>query len=268
MNLTLARARTWPLANLPLRAMAHAARAYLRAYNNELFFDFRRNGEGWLVDQVCRLKSGGPLVCIDVGANHGEWTAVVLAARPDARIVACEMIPAFREALHERFSRLGSVTIAEFGLSDAESETTAYQTGDGGQVVTRPGSRKTPVATQVRLRRGDDLVAELGLATVHLVKIDTDGHEMKVLRGLRNTIEQHRPIIQFEYSEFTGLNRFYLRDFYAFFEPLDYSVGRLMPSRIEFGPYNKHDENFITKNFVAAPSSVREVLRRPFASHG
>jgi hypothetical protein len=56
--------------------MAYAARAYLRAYSSELFFDFRRNGEGWLFGQVCRLKSDGPLVCIDVGANHGEWTAI------------------------------------------------------------------------------------------------------------------------------------------------------------------------------------------------
>lgn len=254
MNLSLAKARTWPVVAFPLKALAWAARRYLRAYNNEADHNFARNGEAWLIARTCAAERQANPICIDVGANHGKWTASVLDVNPAARVVACEMLPVFRDALHKRFSGNAAVTIIESGLSDVEERRVGYQVGGGGQLFRRPSSVKPAIETDVALARGDDLISDLALTAVHVIKIDTDGYELNVLRGLEKTIAAHRPIIQFEYSEFTGLNRTYLRDFYEFFGAINYKVGCLMPTRVAFGKYNKHEENFLTKNYVAAPA--------------
>jgi FkbM family methyltransferase len=49
--------------------------------------------------------------------------------------------------------------------------------------------------TQVQVRRLD----ELGLAP-RFVKVDVEGHELSVLRGLTATIRQHRPLFLIEWS--------------------------------------------------------------------
>lgn len=46
--------------------------------------------------------------------------------------------------------------------------------------------------------RGDDIVKTLGVQSISLVKIDVEGAELEVLRGLKNSIMQFRPFILFE----------------------------------------------------------------------
>lgn len=41
----------------------------------------------------------------------------------------------------------------------------------------------------------DELVAGADLATVDLVKLDTEGTEPQVLEGMRDTLRRHRPVI-------------------------------------------------------------------------
>jgi FkbM family methyltransferase len=53
-------------------------------------------------------------------------------------------------------------------------------------------------ARTVTVRRGDELLGELELDSVALVKIDVEGAELDVLAGLRETLEQQRPAVIFE----------------------------------------------------------------------
>ena len=105
---------------------------------------------------------------------------------------------------------------------------------------------------------GDDLVRELGLTDVSLIKIDVDGYDIKVLRGLSSIIVEQRPIVQFEYSKFYIFTRCFLKDGYDFFIPLRYRIGRLMPGWIEFMEYSPRMEIFVTNNYVAVPEE-REI---------
>ena len=47
-------------------------------------------------------------------------------------------------------------------------------------------------------RRGDHVVAEIGIGTVSVLKMNVEGAELQVLRGLATTIAAHRPSILFE----------------------------------------------------------------------
>jgi len=48
----------------------------------------------------------------------------------------------------------------------------------------------------------DDFVAESGLQSLSLIKIDTDGHEYEVVAGARESINRFRPVVVFEACEY------------------------------------------------------------------
>jgi hypothetical protein len=56
-------------------------------------------------------------------------------------------------------------------------------------------------AVSVQRRRGDALLAELGVGRVDFIKIDVEAHEVFVLRGLMNTLQRDRPVITMEWND-------------------------------------------------------------------
>src|SRR5579862_3422185 len=73
----------------PARALAWSAAAYLKGFEN-CSFDMALNGERNVLE---RLRGFDIPVFLDVGANHGEWTKLVLAICPEAEIHAFEIAP-------------------------------------------------------------------------------------------------------------------------------------------------------------------------------
>jgi hypothetical protein len=54
---------------------------------------------------------------------------------------------------------------------------------------------------------GDTYLNEQRIDHVHLIKLDVDGNELEILRGLRNTLNRDRPIILIEAME--GIREFH-----------------------------------------------------------
>jgi hypothetical protein len=92
-----------------------------------------------------------------------------------------------------------------------------------------------------------------GLEQLALVKIDTEGHDLAVLRGARDLFASQRiSVAQFEYNHRWIYARCYLRDAFELFEPLGYRVGKLTPAGVEFYPsWDPELETFIEGNYVA-----------------
>ncbi|MBI5376045.1 MAG: FkbM family methyltransferase [Candidatus Schekmanbacteria bacterium] len=71
----------------------------------------------------------------------------------------------------------------------------------------------------------DDFCKEQNIRSIDFIKIDTDGHEMEVLKGSRKIISKCRPTILFELGVFMmeerELNFF---SYYDFFRSLDYRL--------------------------------------------
>ena len=217
-------------------------------FSNASNYDMDRNGERWLIERYA--PSLATRSVIDVGANMGDWSARVLAISPTTKIYAVDMVPSFASKLRERFR--ATATIVEAALSDRAESATGYRVGNGGRIP-RVTSPKKAEPFELHTLTGDDLVADLGLKDIAAIKIDVDGYDIKVLRGFATVIAEQRPIVQFEYSRFYIYTRSFLKDAYDFFEPLDYRIGRLMPSWIEFSEYDRSMEIFATNNYVAIP---------------
>ncbi len=142
-------------------------------------------------------------VFVDVGANAGAYSTVVEQVVGSRRLVLVEPLPGLAEVLRDRFPSSHVVAAA---LSDRRGSAriripsidgTAYATRATLNDHDEPGQSGFE-ELDVELRTLDDLVAELRLRRLDVLKIDVEGHELELLAGGRATIELLRPIVLIE----------------------------------------------------------------------
>lgn len=156
-----------------------------------------------LIERLLTRLPGGSV--FDVGANAGHHT--LFMARRARAVYAFEPVPSLATQIRERaeLNRLTHVEVFGFGLGDAEAElpfaaSTDENTGTGSFAGVGGGRPTLPLP----VRRGDQVHAELGRPRIDFVKIDVEGSEGKVLRGLSAMLEQCRPVVLFEWSARTS----------------------------------------------------------------
>lgn len=76
-------------------------------------------------------------------------------------------------------------------------------TTSGSHIVTEDSMNKNLISYDIKVERLDYLVSEAGLKQVDFIKIDTEGHELQVLKGSIDTIETFNPWIFLEFNSWT-----------------------------------------------------------------
>lgn len=142
----------------------------------------------------CRLPT--PRLVIDVGAHHGETVAHFVGAFPAAEILALEPINANFQVLQQNCGRWPNVTCFRLGLSDrvgdvsfilqTDSQTHSLELHNTASLTGHSAVETVPVTTL------DAFATARAWKTVDLLKIDTEGHELAVLRGARKQFEERR----------------------------------------------------------------------------
>lgn len=140
---------------------------------------------------------------IDIGANHGMFTlAAVKAVGPRGRVIAFEPNPVCFKTMTDNLELNGikNVVAHQCGLADKEAALTlTVPKVNDGQGTLVPWDRNLPFDThQVQVEVGDNILRDV---SPRLIKIDTEGFEVNVLRGLSNTIERSHPYIITEVGE-------------------------------------------------------------------
>ena len=171
--------------------------------------DPRTNGEYALLDFVKELwrTNGAASVIFDVGANVGVWAAHAFSGLgAGCRVYAFEPGPeAFRV-----LSANPSIQALNFALGEAEARVPFYVAQDSPIAETNSlhkrraeayfGLRQS-MSGEVDVRRGDEYSRTLGINRIHFLKIDTEGHELAVLKGFSRMFEvQQVDYVQFEYG--------------------------------------------------------------------
>jgi FkbM family methyltransferase len=158
---------------------------------------------------------------VDVGANVGDTLAIIKgkAAMP---VICVEGDPICYELLQENARQFENVSLVKTFLSDKPYETKVILQKTGwNTTLTEAG--KDAGAQIVRFQTLDQAVQELNKdARVKLVKVDTEGYDLRVLRGAAGILERERPVITFE------LNR-------ESIEPLGDSVGDFFDYLVALG---------------------------------
>jgi FkbM family methyltransferase len=145
---------------------------------------------------------------IDVGANAGLFSLIARAANNNIKVIAVD--PSFATSYYvpknlkaNKFDE--RITFHNVALSDSEEEMTFYEVknpkypyleynlGGASSLYEKP---KAYLERKVKVTTIDLLVEDnTSIDSIDFVKIDAEGAEPQIIKGMQETIRQHKPII-------------------------------------------------------------------------
>ena len=133
------------------------------------------------------------MVCYDLGANVGFYTLLFSSLTgPTGSVIAFEPLPQNCERLryHLEMNRCKNARLQPIAISNFDGLAHFSPAGSNAE-----GRLSRTGALEVQCRRLDTVVAEEGLPSPNIMKIDVEGEENRVLEGARDTIRTSRPTI-------------------------------------------------------------------------
>jgi FkbM family methyltransferase len=164
--------------------------------------------ETWLSQCMARIIKPGD-VCLDIGANFGYYAILMSAlAGEKGRTVAIEPNPHVCKLLRNTASLQSQhFEVAEVALSNISGKAvlTIPEEHYGQASIIKQNisffDRKNKIKVQTITL--DELISQLNLSRVDVIKMDVEGVESLVFEGMKNTIESNPDLkIIIEYSPF------------------------------------------------------------------
>jgi FkbM family methyltransferase len=147
---------------------------------------------------IVPLVSGVKTV-VDIGANVGAASFYFAMAYPDAQVYALEPGGSPFSLLRQNVVSLRNVKVFPFGLDSSERTVTLFHgKNDSVESSLSPSLRTGSETEQVRLLGGSQFLSDQGIDKVDVLKIDTEGCEVAILRSL----EQYLPEVKALYVEY------------------------------------------------------------------
>jgi FkbM family methyltransferase len=199
----------------------------------------------------------------DVGCNIGEWSRMTRRYHPVSDIHLFEIVP-------QTFSKLISNNIVDakmfpnsFGLSDNLHLVDLKVVSDNDRVSTSVlnlAHDNSVYLTGLGVP-GDAYCRMHNISQIDFLKIDTEGHEYRVLEGFHSMLQQEQiKMIQFEYGYISILTKKLLVDFYELLTPLGFEIGKLTPQGVQFKNYQLWDEDFKGPDYIAVHKSCPQLI--------
>lgn len=199
--------------------------------------NFEVSGEKHLIRKILPavIETANP-VFLDVGANIGNYSALLLDCFPQALIYAFEPHPKNYSYLKDRnpSNRVKTYNIA---LGQTRGRFMLYEGGGihGSEhaslhkAVISEIYKQEIAAYEVAVETLDNFAEEQGIRNIDFIKIDTEGNDLAVLRGASRLLgDRHIKCIQFEFNSMNVVTRAFYRDFSGILH--NYELYRLLPS--------------------------------------
>ena len=199
------------------------------------------------------------LYVVDVGANVGNYSRLIMQISPSVHLFAFEPHP-------KSFAKLKSLSEnknfravnAAVGSASGVIPLYDYEADNGSEHaslfkdVIENIHHASSVAHMVNLIKLDDYFIDNNIQYIDLVKIDTEGNELEVLLGMKKIIDDNNVgAIQFEFNEMNVSSRVYFRDFWNLMPNYDF-YRLLQDGMIPIKNYTTlFTEIFVYQNIVA-----------------
>lgn len=141
---------------------------------------------------------------LDIGANTGIYSLISKCVNPAAEVYALEPIKRVFLKLQNNV-RLNDYSIhtIEKAASDQTGTAVVYDTNDEHTYAVTVNENRNEAdikvtKVQINTITLDDLIKEMNIDKVDLIKLDVETHEAEVLAGYLKHIYLHRPIILIE----------------------------------------------------------------------
>jgi len=223
--------------------------------------DIYSNGELRVIKKLSTLN---PLVIIDGGANIGRYSLEVDKQCSNVSVYSFEPVESTFRILENNTKDNGQITPVMKGLysGNTKKEINIFPGISHSSIYDLKAVPFEKVDSEtIELVSGDQFMAENGIDSVDLLKLDVEGAEYRALEGFKNAFHNKKiKMVQFEYGYINITTRKLLLDFYEFFESYGYITGKVFPKKVKFRPYKFKYEDFMGPNFVAVGKTDTELI--------
>lgn len=158
------------------------------------------------VAEYLRTQRSNPLTFVDVGANVGHHTLFMSGVAD--QVMAFEPFPATCSELRAKLelNHVQNVQVLPVGLGEEDQELPYFASAGANSGIgtfLEHGTAEYGAASTLSVRRGDPLFEQMNLPRMDILKVDVEGFEPQVLRGLRQRIRRDRPIVLTELMDST-----------------------------------------------------------------
>ena len=230
-------------------------------YNN---CDISNNGEKnvlLLIKQTLEKKHQSKII-FDVGANIGNYSQLLTEVLGTKNITIYAFEPSnqtFRKLL-SKFASNDHVRLCNFGLSNTEEVLPLFSCTEEIESslasvykrdITHIGIEMQEIE-KISLDTIDNFCNKNNIDHIDFIKLDVEGHELKVLMGAQKMLAQKRiNTIQFEFGGCNIDSRTYFKDYYKLLIN-NYKIFRILKDGLS--PIEKYDESleiFKYSNYLA-----------------
>jgi FkbM family methyltransferase len=216
------------------------------------------NGEYLLLNSIIEICN----TYFDIGANKGEWTGYILDNKKnkDSQFYLYEPGLAAYNVSISRFKDFNNVKVYETAISDTIGKVSFYEQINAGELSSaiEKWADGPVISTEVKTVTIDSEFARLQIDYLDYAKIDTEGFDLKVLKGAQNSIKNRCiGFIQFEYNRVWSMSGSTLLEAYEILEGSGYRIFLLKPDGLYTYDVRKYGEFYAFSNFLAiAPHNL------------
>lgn len=178
-----------------------------------------------LADDIRGLRGFRMRVILDVGANRGQSCDAFLRTWPEARIFCLEPAPATFEELSRRFAGVGGVRCFRLAAGAVSGKAKLFIDSPTSE-MNRLVEEGAAGCEEVEVTAVDDFCRAHGIDEIDFLKVDTEGHDLEVLRGAASMLETGRVGLVRVEASMNPDNRYHaaLEDFRKYLEPMGYRL--------------------------------------------
>lgn len=145
---------------------------------------------------LCRSFLKPDSIVVDIGANIGLHSVAFAAAVPHGSVISVEPSPATYLQLLRNVAPLGNVMTLNCALSSNTGVTNFYVSTDSAYSgIKDTGLKNVSKLIRIPCYTGDQVISSLRVGRIDFLKIDVEGFETEVIRGLEEMIREFRPVI-------------------------------------------------------------------------
>lgn len=217
------------------------------------------SGESHLLQTLSRRLSGPGYIVFDIGANVGDYSALVhrfFAGR--CTIHAFEPSAVAFRAMQTALSGMPDIHLHDIGFSSQSGSATLFSNKQGGGLGSLYQRRleergiRMDQREQVRLETLDTFCEKQGITKIDFMKIDAEGHEFEILRGATKLLANHRiDYLQFEFGGCDIDSKIFFKDFWELLHN-DFQIYRILKTGLyRIKSYDERMEIFTATNYFA-----------------
>jgi FkbM family methyltransferase len=221
-------------------------------------------GEKFLIEVELKklLHAKNKYTFFDVGANKGSYSSRLVENFPNAEIHVFEPLPGCYTHLLKLFQAkseqffLNNVCVSDtpgkLELHTYANDPASQHASVYNNVLKEIHHSSDIQKFEVDAVTLDDYTDYKEINHIDFLKIDTEGHELAVLKGASRLLQNRKiSLIQFEFNEMNIVSRVFFKDFYDMLFP-EYNFFRLLPQGLlPIKQYDSSLEVFMFQNYLA-----------------